>query len=112
MADEVILNHIARARDLLDAAPIPDNVQSLAEARAMKAGDNRLWSSADCLAAAQRDLQPEQKVVVLIIDMGNEDEPNFDVTYTCAGIKASQILAALECCKFKVLRQMGYLDEE
>jgi hypothetical protein len=88
-----------------------DEIISLAEARATKAGDNRLWSTADCLDAAKRDITPEHKVIVLLVDMGSEDEPDFEVDYLSAGIKASQMLAALECAKMKVLMRMGYLNE-
>jgi hypothetical protein len=89
-----------------------DNVMSLGAARATAAGDNRLWSPVECLEEAVRDVKSGRitadKVVVIFLNTGTEDDPDFNVDYYVAKTKASQILAALECVKSKILAEMGY----
>lgn len=86
-----------------------DNVTSLGAARALAAGDNRLWSPVDCLRDAIKDIEggerPANKLIVLRI---NADDTQFDVGYSSANIKASEMLAAIECLKIQILQEMGF----
>jgi hypothetical protein len=89
-----------------------DNVTSLGAARAAAAQDNRLWSVVECLEEAARDVRSgmikADKVIVVFLETGKEDDPDFEVEYYVAKTKASQIIAAVECVKRKVLTAMGY----
>ena len=86
-----------------------DNVKSLSTARALATGDNRLWSPVDCLRDCISDIEsgtrPADKLVILRINAG---EATFDVGYSSANIKASEMLAALECLKVQIMQEMGY----
>jgi hypothetical protein len=88
---------------------VSDNIKSLGAARALAAGDNRLWSPVECLRDSITDIEngthPCNKLLVLRI---NADDTQFDVGYSSANIKASEILAALECLRIQVLQDMGY----
>lgn len=94
--------------DLAKFARAPSPV-SLAAARALKAHDNRLWTPVDCLNDAIADIEkgdkPCNKLVVIRI---HADDDKFDVGYHSANIKASEILAAVECLKLHILQEMGY----
>jgi hypothetical protein len=92
-----------------------DNVRSLGAERADKAGDNRLWSIVEMLDDARRDylaVPDDEKpggALVLFLHTGDEIRPDFDINYCVCHMKASQILAALECLKVKILKEMCYL---
>jgi len=102
------LAKFARLRDQLDAAPVPT---SLAAARALKARDNTLWTPAECLVDCFEDIQsgkaPCDKLLIVRVDTLDE---KFNIGYHCANMKASEILAALECVKAQILHEMGYIE--
>lgn len=86
-----------------------DNIQSLGAARALKSGDNRLWSPLDCLEDCVLDIRsgktPCDKLLILRLDT---KDGKFNVGYNAAGLKGSEILALLECAKMQILQEMGY----
>lgn len=84
-----------------------DKVTSLGLHRALKSADNRLWGPVDCLQDCLNDVKdkPCDKLVIIRI---NTQGDVFDVGYHAAQIKASEILAALECLKIHILQEMGY----
>jgi hypothetical protein len=86
-----------------------DNVTSLGAKRALATGDNRLWTPVDCLRDAIKDIEsgerPANKLIVLRV---NTNEINFDVGYSSANIRASEMLAAIECLKIQILQEMGF----
>jgi hypothetical protein len=88
-----------------------DNIKSLGAHRALKTQDNRLWSPIDCLTDCIADIQSGavtcNKLLVLRI---NTTDEKFNVGYNACNIKASEILAALECAKAQVLQEMGYVE--
>ena len=93
-----------------------DDVPSLAAARALKAGDNRLWSPLDCLRDCIKDIEtgdrPCDKILILrLVTAADAKGDKFDVGYNAARLKGSEILAMLECVKAQILCEMGYLGE-
>lgn len=88
-----------------------DKVTSLGAKRAIKAQDNRKWTPVECLLDAAEDIRsgavPCEKLFVLRI---NTTDDKFNVGYNAANLKASEILAALECAKAQVLQEMGYVE--
>ena len=84
---------------------------SLGAARALKASDNRLWTPVECLRDVIHDIESERvKVHRLLVLRVNTDDEKFDVGYSAAGAKGSEILAMLECAKAMVLQEMGYIE--
>jgi len=91
-----------------------DDVHSLAAARALKAGDNRLWSPVDCLRDCLNDIEtgrvPCEKLMVLrLVTSPDAKGDRFDVGYNVAQLKGSEILALLEVAKIQILEEMGYM---
>lgn len=88
-----------------------DDIPSLSAIRALKTQDNRLWSPVDCLRDCIKDIEsgetPTEKLLILRI---NAQDLKFNVGYNAANIKASEILAALECVKAQILQEMGYTE--
>lgn len=88
-----------------------DNIKSIALARVMKSQDNRKWTPVECLLDAAEDIRSGavacDKLLVLRI---NTTDEKFNVGYNAANIKASEILAALECAKAQILQEMGYSE--
>ena len=86
-----------------------DNVKSLSTARALASGDNRLWTPVDCLRDCISDIEsgtrPADKLVIMRIVV---DDNRFDVGYSSANIKASEMVAAIECLKLQIMQEMGY----
>jgi hypothetical protein len=85
-----------------------DNITSLGAARAIKAHDNRLWTPIECLSDTieEEKKTPSDKLVIIRIDTKGGDV--FSVGYSAAGIKCSEILAAIEILKFTLMKEMGY----
>ena len=88
-----------------------DNITSLGTQRALKNSDNRAWTPLECLRDCIYDIEtnhsPCDKLLILRIDTNDE---KFNVGYHACNIKASEILAALECAKAQVLQEMGYVE--
>ena len=89
-----------------------DNIKNLGAKRAEKTRDNRAWSPLDCLRDCIYDVEtdrtPCDKLLILRID--TKDGEVFNVGYNAANLKASEILAVLECAKAMVLQEMGYYE--
>lgn len=92
-----------------------DGPVSLGAHRALKEADNRAWTPVECLRDAITDIEsgksPCDKLLILRIHIKSaKDDDVFNVGYHAANIKASEILAALECAKAQVLQEMGYIE--
>jgi len=124
------LAKLARLRDVLDAAAVPaiinpgdagrpsgsgetvpPPVTSLGAHRALKTLDNRQWTPVECLQDCINDIvsgkSPTDKLLILRV---STDDEKFNVGYHACNIKASEIIAALECAKAQVLQEMGYVE--
>jgi hypothetical protein len=84
-------------------------IARLGAKRVHRSKDNRDWSPIDCLGDCILDIRsgatPCDKLFVLRIDTRNEQ---FNVGYHAANMRASEILAALECAKAEIMQNMGY----
>jgi hypothetical protein len=90
-----------------DAPP----VTSLGAVRAQKSHDNRQWTPVECLLDAVDDIKSGRVTCdkLFVIRINTSDE-KFNVGYNAANIKASEILAALDCAKAQILQEMGYVE--
>lgn len=65
----------------------------------------------ECLLDCAEDIRSGaikcDKLLILRVDAGDD---KFNVGYNAANIKASEILAALECAKAQILQEMGYTE--
>ena len=92
-----------------------DNVKTLSAVRALKTGDNRLWSPLDCLRDCIKDIETNERpcdkllILRLVVTPDNKGD-KFDVGYNAAQLKGSEILAMLECCKALIMQEMGYIE--
>lgn len=86
-------------------------IARLGAKRVQKSKDNRDWSPVDCLEDCTLDIRsgatPCDKLFVVRVDTRDEQ---FNVGYHAANMKASEILAALECAKQQILHEMGYSE--
>lgn len=85
------------------------DVVSMAE----KAQDGKLWTVGDALKDALKDYESgetrlAQANKVVIIGLIDEPDGEYDVTYTQAGMKASEIISLLEIMKVYFVHEMGY----
>ena len=84
-----------------------DNVESLAAQRAIKAGDNKLWTPVDCLQDCINDFRSDKENANKLVIVTIFAEPNkFNVGYAASNISASEMLAALEILKAKIIKEM------
>lgn len=83
-----------------------DGIQHMA----LRKSDNRLWSISDMLQDSLLEVEEgtrEATGAFCVFVTATDD--SFDVGYSAANLKASQILAALDHMRAHVLREMGVL---
>jgi hypothetical protein len=86
-------------------------IASLGAARTAKTQDNRQWTPVECLQDCINDINSGAVVCdkLFVIRINTSDE-KFNVGYNAANIKASEVIAALECAKAQLLQEMGYAE--
>lgn len=88
-----------------------DDVTSLNVARAIRDGDNSLLSPLECVEDAAQEIRSGartcDKVIVVTVDTSSD---RFAVGFYAAQIRASEMVAALEALKTRILTQMGFTE--
>lgn len=76
-----------------------------------KSDSSAHWSPKDMMESEIEDIEagenPSRKAIVLFLD---DSEGRFHVSYSCAGLKSSEILSVLEIAKARILTLMGYVE--